>query len=174
MKAEKLSIKFEVDTRPPSGGTVQEFLFQDPILFMISHFDMASLFATRLHAFLFRGYDKGRDYYDLFFFLRKKVVPSLGLFRAAAKQTHPDLAFPTLASVLAAIREKLEGMDETKALRECDIPFAKSAVQAVSQSIRLNFPSWKASPRGGAGPTLIALHGMPPRRGFSTGGMHGA
>lgn len=118
LKTEKLSIKFDVDTRPLAGGKVEEFLFQDPVLFMINHFDLPSLFATKLHAFLFRGYDKGRDYYDLFFFLRKKIVPSLPLFRAAAKQTHPELAFPSLESVFQGVREKLGSLDEKKVLRD--------------------------------------------------------
>ena len=118
MKSEKLAIKFEVDTRPPRGGHVEEFLFQDPILFLINHFDLPSLFATKLHALLFRGYDKGRDYYDLFYFLRKKTVPSLALFQAAVKQTHPDLSFPSQESIVSAIREKLEAMDEKKLLRD--------------------------------------------------------
>lgn len=118
MKSEKLAIKFEVDTRPPKGGRIEEYLFQDPILFLINHFDLPSLFATKLHALLFRGYDKGRDYYDLFYFLRKKTVPSLALFQAAVKQTNPELSFPTQESIISAIREKLEGMDEKKILRD--------------------------------------------------------
>ncbi len=97
---------------------MQEFLFQDPILFMINHFDPPSLFATKLHAFLFRGYDKGRDYYDLFFFLGKKTIPSLPLFQAAVRQTHPTLEFPSLISILGAVREKLVGMDEKKVLMD--------------------------------------------------------
>ncbi len=118
MKSEKLSIKFEVDTRPPAGGVVSEFLFQEPILFMINHFDLPSLFATKIHALLFRGYDKGRDYYDLFFYLRKKTLPSLSLFQAAVKQTHPQLNFPSLDSVFTAIRKKLSEADEKKILRD--------------------------------------------------------
>ena len=118
LKSEKLAIKFEVDMRPPKGGKVEEYLFQDPILFLINHFDLSSLFATKLHALLFRDYDKGRDYYDLFYFLRKKIVPSLVLFQAAVKQTHPDLDFPTHDSIGKAIRDKLMSMDEKKILKD--------------------------------------------------------
>ncbi len=118
IKTEKLSIKVEVDTRPPAGGVVKEYLFQEPILFMINHYDLPSLFATKLHAFLFRGYDKGRDYYDVFFFLRKKIIPSLPLFQAAVRQTQADLVFPTLESVIEAVRNKLQGMDEKQILRD--------------------------------------------------------
>lgn len=118
LKSEKLAIKFEVDMRPPKGAKVEEYLFQDPILFLINHFDLPSLFATKLHALLFRGYDKGRDYYDLFYFLRKKVTPSLPLFQAAVKQTHPDLAFPTQKLLVETIREKLLSMDEKKILKD--------------------------------------------------------
>lgn len=118
LKTEKLAIKFEIDTHPPAGAVVLEFLFQDPIVFMINHFDMPSLFATKLHALLFRGYDKGRDYYDLFYFLRKKTVPALGLFQAAVKQTHPHLTFPNQDSIFMTVHKKLEEMDEKKILRD--------------------------------------------------------
>lgn len=118
MKSEKLSIKIEVDTRPHPGAVVEEYLFQEPILFMVNHLDLPSLFATKIHAILFRGYDKGRDYYDLFFFLRKKVTPSLRLFQAAVRQTHPETAFPSLESVFKAVHDKLEGMDEKRILRD--------------------------------------------------------
>lgn len=118
LKNEKLAIKFEVDTHPPSGANVIEYLFQDPIVFMINHFDLPSLFTTKLHALLFRGYDKGRDYYDLFYFLRKKTMPTLTLFQAAVKQTNPGLKFPTMDSIFECVREKLNGMDEKNILRD--------------------------------------------------------
>ena len=65
-----------------------------------------------------RGYDKGRDYYDLFYFLRKKTMPSLYLFQAAVKQTNPSLKFPTMGSVFEAVHKKLEAMDEKMILQD--------------------------------------------------------
>src|SRR3989344_3097033 len=101
-KGQKLSIKIEVDKNPPAGGRVEEYLFQDPILFYVNHYDLPSLFATKLHAFLFRGYDKGRDYYDLLFLLGRKARPNLSVFRNAVRHTHPRAGLVTEASPSAA------------------------------------------------------------------------
>jgi predicted nucleotidyltransferase component of viral defense system len=89
-----------------------------PRLFLVNHFSLPSLFATKVHALLFRGFDKGRDYYDLFFFLRKKTEPDRALFRSAVKQTHPKMDFPNRLSVISAIRSKLETMDEKAILKD--------------------------------------------------------
>jgi predicted nucleotidyltransferase component of viral defense system len=112
IRDEKLSVKVEVDKNPPAGGTIEEFLAPEPVPFFVNHFDLASLFATKLHALLFRRYEKGRDYYDLFYFLGRRTIPSLKLFQAAVKQTHPNLSFPTLSSVKDAMEKKLSSMDE--------------------------------------------------------------
>lgn len=117
-KTQKLSIKIEVDKNPPTGAKVEEFLFQDPVPFLVNHLDLPSLFATKLHAFLFRRYDKGRDYYDLFFFLGRRVMPSLKLFQMAVRQTHPELIFSTYSDLFDAVRRKLEGMNQKAVLRD--------------------------------------------------------
>ncbi len=84
---QKLSIKIEIDTNPPRGGKIQEYIFYDRFYFFINHFSRESLFSLKLHAILFRHYDKGRDFYDLIYFLNKKVIPDLELFNKAVKQT---------------------------------------------------------------------------------------
>ncbi|MBI3291838.1 MAG: nucleotidyl transferase AbiEii/AbiGii toxin family protein [Elusimicrobia bacterium] len=115
---QKLSIKVEVDTHPPEGWGLDEYLFQDPLLFVVTHFDLASLFATKLHAFLYRGFNKGRDYYDLLFFLNKQVPPNSRLFQNAVRQTHPTERYPAPATLFAVVRRKLEQMDDRAIQRE--------------------------------------------------------
>ncbi len=117
-RTQKLSLKFEVDQNPPEGGIVEEFFRQDPLPFLVNHYDLPSLFATKVHALLFRGFDKGRDYYDLLFFLGRKVKPNLKLFQNAVRQTHPHLLFRTPGSLWSAIREKIESMDQPLILRD--------------------------------------------------------
>lgn len=117
-RTQKLSLKFEVDQNPPRGGNVEEFFRQDPVPFLVNHYDLPSLFATKAHALLFRGFDKGRDYYDLMFFLGKKIKPNLKLFQNAVRQTHPDLDFKTLESCWSALKAKIEAMDEAKILQD--------------------------------------------------------
>lgn len=117
-RTQKLSLKFEVDQNPPNGGHVEEFFRQDPLPFLVNHYDLPSLFATKAHALLFRGFDKGRDYYDLLFFLGRKVKPNLKLFQNAVRQTHPKLLFETPEDLWSAIRKKIETMDPSLILRD--------------------------------------------------------
>lgn len=117
-KNQKLSIKLEVDKRPPEGAVIEEYLFQKQIIFNINHHNLPSLFATKLHALLFRNYEKGRDYYDLLFFLGKKTKPILDLFQNAVKQTHPDIIFPDMESVVKAVHNKIENMDTKRIIND--------------------------------------------------------
>jgi predicted nucleotidyltransferase component of viral defense system len=128
-KDQKLTIKVEVDKRPPAGGEIEETLIQEPLFFLTNHFTLPSLFATKIHAILFRRYTKGRDYYDLLFYLGKKIRPNLKLFQNAAAQTHPDLEFPTLTSVRDALRRKIEALDEKRVIADVE-PFLSDPVEA--------------------------------------------
>ncbi len=86
-REQKLAIKVEVDTNPPSGGSIQSSLINKTYLFTVTSFDLSSLFATKLHACLFRKYSKGRDFYDLIWYLGKKVEPNYTLLNNAIRQT---------------------------------------------------------------------------------------
>ncbi len=121
-KNQKLSIKIEVDKRPPRGGDVEETLIQNPFLFLTTHYSLSSLFSTKLHTILFRKYTKGRDFYDLLYYLGHGIRPKLALFQNAARQTHPELKFPSLASVQEVLRARIEKLDEKQVLRDIE-PF---------------------------------------------------
>ena len=58
---QKLSIKVEIDTRPPAGSTVLRSVVSRHFTFVIAHHDLPSLMAGKLHALLTRPYPKGRD-----------------------------------------------------------------------------------------------------------------
>ena len=57
--------------------------------FVVSHYDLPSLFAGKLHALLTRGYPKGRDWYDLIWYRSRRppVEPNLQLLQSALDQT---------------------------------------------------------------------------------------
>jgi len=86
-KNEKLFIKLEIDSNPPSGYRTEVQLINKDFLFKVQSYDLPSLFASKLHAFLFRKYAKGRDYYDLLWFLSKRIPVNYKLLSAAAAQT---------------------------------------------------------------------------------------
>ncbi|MDD5672606.1 MAG: nucleotidyl transferase AbiEii/AbiGii toxin family protein [Chitinivibrionales bacterium] len=82
-----LLVKIEIDSHPPSGGTVVVAPVTERFVIAVNTFDLPSLFSTKLHACLFRKYTKGRDYYDLVWYLGKRVVPNFKLLNNAIRQT---------------------------------------------------------------------------------------
>jgi hypothetical protein len=88
-----LTVKVEIDTNPPAGATVETTLVQRFFPLALRHHDLASLFAGKLHALLARPYAKGRDWFDLAWYLTEKrgLEPNVELLRNALAQTgHPE------------------------------------------------------------------------------------
>lgn len=84
---QKLSIRLEIDTNPPKGWRRELSPVTKSYIFAVNHFDLPSLYATKLHACFFRKYTKGRDFYDLVWYLGKRVRPNYRLLNNAIKQT---------------------------------------------------------------------------------------
>ena len=84
-----LSIKLEVDTRPPAGATLATTVVRRPLLLHLQHHDRASLLAGKLHALLQRPFIKGRDVFDLMWYLADPAwpPPNLMLLNHALRQT---------------------------------------------------------------------------------------
>ncbi len=87
LKEQNLNIKIEIDIDPPAGAKKEVTLINKFYIFSISNYDISSLFAGKLYAILFRKYTKARDYYDLLWFLTKKVKVNYTLLNNAVKQT---------------------------------------------------------------------------------------
>jgi len=88
-RTEVLSIKVELDTNPPRGAETQTTLMRRHLTLNLLHHDKSSLLAGKLHALLSRKYTKGRDLYDLVWYLadRSWPKPNLGLLNNALQQT---------------------------------------------------------------------------------------
>ena len=86
---EVLSVKIEVDTNPPAGAVLTTSLVRRHVTLQLQHHDRASLLAGKLHAILQRPYVKGRDLYDLLWFLSDPdwPAPNLVLLNNALQQT---------------------------------------------------------------------------------------
>ena len=86
---EVLAVKIEVDTNPPAGAGLDTTLIRRHVTLRLQHHDRASLLAGKLHAFFQRRYIKGRDLYDLIWYLSDPVWPdpNLTLLRNALQQT---------------------------------------------------------------------------------------
>ena len=87
LKDQKLTVKIEADCRPPEGGQAVISLVNSPVSYSVTVFDLPSLFATKLHAIFFRSYIKGRDYFDLLWYLGKGIKPNFPLLNSAILQT---------------------------------------------------------------------------------------
>lgn len=87
--SQTLSIKIEVDTNPPTGATLTTSLIRRHFVLRLQHHDQASLLAGKIHAVLQRPYVKGRDLYDLFWYLSDRAwpLPNFGLLNNALTQT---------------------------------------------------------------------------------------
>ena len=84
---EKTSIKIEIDTNPPSGGKEEISTCNGTFMFYLQHYDISSLFAGKIPALLSRKYTKGRDWYDLLWYITKfkGITPNIELIHFASK-----------------------------------------------------------------------------------------
>jgi hypothetical protein len=86
---EKLAVKLEVDTNPPVGAGLATTVVRRHVMLQFQHHDRPSLLAGKLHALLQRPYVKGRDVYDLLWFLSDPgwPPPNLVMLNNALQQT---------------------------------------------------------------------------------------
>jgi predicted nucleotidyltransferase component of viral defense system len=72
----KIKIKLELDTDPPFGAKYEVKTLLTPIPFWVKTFSQSDLFAGKMHAVLCRQWRsrvKGRDFYDLIWFIGRKI-----------------------------------------------------------------------------------------------------
>lgn len=89
-RSEVLAVKLEVDTNPPAGAGLATSVVRHFVLLQLQHHDKASLLSRKLHAILQRSYAKGRDVYDLLWYLSDPTwpAPNLVLLNNALRQTN--------------------------------------------------------------------------------------
>jgi hypothetical protein len=86
---QKFNVKIELDTNPPLGATCQSRLCEYPVDFYVVCHDEPTLFSGKIHALLCREYIKGRDWFDLLFYLTRKTRFNLPYLINALLQTGP-------------------------------------------------------------------------------------
>ncbi len=85
-----LKIKIEVDRQPPLNFNTEEKLLIRPFSFYVKCFAPSSLFAGKMHALQFRKWKnrvKGRDWYDLEWYIKKGIPLDITHFLARAIDT---------------------------------------------------------------------------------------
>jgi hypothetical protein len=115
-----LWVKIEVDTNPPAGAGLAVSVVDRFGLLRLQHHDLPSLFAGKVAAVLARDYTKGRDLYDLMWYLTRTegVKPNLVLLATALRQTAPGMVNAVMENWQAAVRGRLEKVDWEDARRD--------------------------------------------------------
>lgn len=123
---EKVRIKIEVDTDPPLQFRVENRVVLNPVSFNVLTLHLSDLFAGKLHAVLYRAWKgriKGRDWFDLIWYLQKEVPLSISHLETRMKQADHLKRNETLD------RNRVLEMLQTR-IREVDWKSAKADVEA--------------------------------------------
>lgn len=112
---QKLSIKFDVDTKPPSGAIETSSPITSLRIYKVRHYDLSSLFAGKLHAVLYRTYTKGRDLYDFLWYSGRKTAVNGLLLENAIEQTQKTKIQITDQTLRALLTTKFQAINFEKA-----------------------------------------------------------
>ena len=127
---QKLSVKIEIDTRPPTGADTQNRVVNRHFLVAFRHHDLPSLMAGKVHSLIARSYPKGRDWYDLLWYrsLSGDVEPNPQLLQSALDQTE-GVGVHDAGNWRETVRVRLEELDMAR-LRADVAPFLERPVDA--------------------------------------------
>lgn len=122
LKSQNFSIKIEIDTNPPQGAGLKTQIVNKyfPISFL--SYDTPSLFSGKLNAILSRKYTKGRDFFDLGWYLSKwrGISPNIKLLQNGLEQTGWKNQMPTEENWREYIYKVVEGTDWKKVKKDVE------------------------------------------------------
>ncbi|WP_176736508.1 nucleotidyl transferase AbiEii/AbiGii toxin family protein [Oligoflexus tunisiensis] len=142
-KSELLQVKLELDKSNPPGATFENKLLTQPEVFLIKTLDESSLFAGKMHAILARQFQnrvKGRDYFDLVFYIQKKIRLNMVYLEAKLRQSghYTDAGSLSISRLREMFLEKISNVDFKKAqddVRPFVGPTQASSVSAWSREL---------------------------------------
>lgn len=146
LKGQKLHIKLEIDTNPVRviARDIETFFVAkfDENFPILKHTD-GTLFAGKICAILNRAYTKGRDFYDVVWYLRKKTKINLRYLNHALEQANVSYRLKDENEVMDALKKSidavtpkdilkdvsrfLEGTDDDRWLRDYHRAFGQAA-----------------------------------------------
>ena len=137
--SETISVKVEVDTNAPRGWQCENSVIRRHTMLNLNHYTKPSLLAGKVHALLCRSYTKGRDYYDLMWYLTEYVdlEPNFEQLNNALIQTEwqgPALNAVNWKEILA---QRIRVTDFSKVLEDVD-PFLEKKEESEMMT-RENF-----------------------------------
>lgn len=115
-KEEKIHIKLEVDTNPiPVSDDQRESFFVGKFneSFPIIKHKMETLFSGKILALLSRTYAKGRDYYDLIWYLTSKTPIDMKYLRDGVVQANRSARTPTPLPDFKSVGSVFDALSQT-------------------------------------------------------------
>ena len=122
LKSQKFSVKIKIDTNPPKGAVLETQIVNKYFLVSFLSYDIKSLFSAKLHALLNRKYVKGRDYFDLGWYLSKwkGLEPNFTLLKNSLIQTAWKKDFPDQDNWRKLILKVIEPVDWKKVKQDVE------------------------------------------------------
>ncbi len=129
-RGQVIKIRLEVDTDPPTSFQTDAKYLLTPIPFSVRTVALPDLFAGKMHAVLCRQWKnrvKGRDWYDLVWFVTYHPKLHLAHLEARMRQTGDwsEKEVLTQNAFLEIMHERIESLDVGQARREVE-PFVKN------------------------------------------------
>ncbi len=121
----RLKVKIEVDIDPPPKFSTEMMTMSSPRTFWVRSYEKGELFAGKVSAALFRRWKnrvKGRDWYDVVWYICKRVPLDIAHLVERAKESGPGVDVSTPEKVIAAFDAKIDIVDFDKA-KEDVIPY---------------------------------------------------
>lgn len=103
-----VKIKIELDTDPPLQFETEQKVLLQPYSFMVRCFTLPDLYAGKMHALAYRGWQrriKGRDWYDFEWYVRNGIPLNFNHLQARVKEFSGDDV--DKETFLKALRERL-------------------------------------------------------------------
>ncbi len=121
-KEQRLSIKLEIDSNPPQGAGLEVRVVNKYFPIAFQTYDVPSLFAGKAHCIFSRKYVKGRDFFDIGWYLSKwqRLKPNLILLGNALTQTGWEGELPLENSWRNMLYKKTAGTNWEKVRRDVE------------------------------------------------------
>lgn len=124
----KLKIKLEIDINPPEKIEWENKYILEPIPFSIAVVKPSYMFAGKIHAILYRRWKnrvKGRDWYDLVWFISQKIPVNLKHLQSRIKQSEEFISgYFTTEEIRQQLIGTIDTIDIEQAKRDV-LPFVK-------------------------------------------------
>ena len=110
----RLKVKIEVDIDPPPKFSTEMCVLNEPRSCIVRAYTLPDLFAGKVSAALFRKWKhriKGRDWYDVAWYIAKRVPLDLAHLVDRAKESAPEADVSTPEKVIAAFNARIDSID---------------------------------------------------------------